>query len=138
MARRVLVDTSGWYALIDRKDVWHQEARRVVDRLLAGRQVLVTTDYIVDESATLAKVRAGAHAASRLLDLLRATRLLEWEWVGSERFGRAEALFRNHRDQGFSFTDCTSFAVMRELRISEAITSDSHFGAAGFRPLLRG
>ncbi|MFA7234316.1 MAG: hypothetical protein WC076_09405 [Terrimicrobiaceae bacterium] len=38
-------------------------------------------------------------------------------------------------DHAFSFTDCTSFAVMRRLGLVEAATSDSHFQAAGFRPL---
>jgi predicted nucleic acid-binding protein len=131
------VDTSGWYALIDRNDAGHAQSRVAVDRLLAKGRILVTTDYIVDESATLTKARAGPHAAGRLLDLLRSSRLLEWEWIGAERFDRAEALFRKHRDQGFSFTDCTSFALMRELRLTEALTADAHFTTAGFRALLR-
>jgi hypothetical protein len=32
--------------------------------------------------------------------------------------------------------DCTSFVVMTELRIADAITTDRHFRLAGFRPLL--
>jgi predicted nucleic acid-binding protein len=98
--------------------------------------MLVTTDYIVDESATLAKARAGSYAAARLLDLLKSSRLVEWEWIGAERFGRGEALLRKHHDQGFSFTDCTTFALMRELRLSEALTTDRHFTTAGFKALL--
>jgi predicted nucleic acid-binding protein len=37
----------------------------------------------------------------------------------------------------WSFTDCTSFVTMRELRIADAFTSDRHFLQAGFTPLLR-
>ena len=32
----------------------------------------------------------------------------------------------------FSFTDCTSFVVMRELRLREALTTDHHFAQMGF------
>jgi len=58
------------------------------------------------------------------------------EWIGSERFEHARAFFRRHSDHGYSFTDCTSFVVMRELRLTEALTSDRHFVEAGFRALL--
>lgn len=134
----MFVDASGWYALIDRRDEWHVRARDEVRRVLARRDSLVTSDYVVDESCTLAKVRAGSAAAFRLLDLLHQTQSVEWEWIGAERFERAEVLFRKQHDQRYSFTDCTSFALMRELKIEAALTSDEHFRAAGFRPLLTG
>jgi len=35
-------------------------------------------------------------------------------------------------DQDFSFTDCTSFALLSRLRIQEAFAFDHHFWAAGF------
>lgn len=95
----------------------------------------MTTDYVIDESCTLAKVRSGSKMAIRLLDLLQETGAVEVEWVGAERFDRAEGHFRKHHDQGFSFTDCTSFVVMRERRIHQVVTADDHFRIAGFRVL---
>ncbi|MBX6364692.1 MAG: type II toxin-antitoxin system VapC family toxin [Gemmatimonadetes bacterium] len=135
MARSVFVDTSGWYALIDRRDAAHGAVAALVRDLIGDGARLVTTDYVVDESCTLAKVRAGAVAAGRLLDLLHGTAALDLEWIGPERFDRARSLFRKHHDQAFSFTDCASFAVMRERRIAEAITTDDHFRVAGFQAL---
>jgi len=98
----------------------------------------VTTDYVVDESCTLTRMRAGAAAAFRLLELLRRTEWLDWEWIGAERFDRGVALFRKYADQEYSFTDCTSLALMRELRLEAALTGDAHFAHAGFRALLAG
>jgi len=135
MAKSVFIDTSGWYALIDRRDPGHARVSALVTRLVRDGTRLVTTDHVLDESCTLAKTRAGSGMALRLLDLVRKTVAVDLEWVGSERFEAAEGLFRKYHDQAFSFTDCTSFAVMRERRIREAITTDEHFRTAGFQLL---
>lgn len=45
--------------------------------------------------------------------------------------------FRRHADKDWSFTDCASFIIMRELRIRDAFTTDHHFRQAGFEPLLK-
>jgi predicted nucleic acid-binding protein len=39
----------------------------------------------------------------------------------------AWGVFHSHRDKGWSFTDCTSYAVMRRLRLSQAFAFDRHF-----------
>ena len=97
---------------------------------------VITTDYIVTEAVNLANARAGHHVAVRILDLMEQTSGIRIEWVGSLRFEAAKAFYRRHADHRYSFTDCTSFIVMRELKISDALTTDRHFGEAGFRMLL--
>jgi predicted nucleic acid-binding protein len=52
--------------------------------------------------------------------------------VGPDCANLARELFFRYRDKEFSFTDCTSFVVMRQLRIREALTTDRHFVQAGF------
>jgi uncharacterized protein len=56
---------------------------------------------------------------------------LRWERVESDRFERARNLFFQYRDKDLSFTDCTSFAIMRELRLTTVITTDGHFRQVG-------
>ena len=43
-----------------------------------------------------------------------------------------DTVFFRCRDKNCSFTDCTSFVVMRELRLQEALTTDRHFMQMGF------
>ena len=52
------------------------------------------------------------------------------------RFAAARKFMLKHLDQEFSFTDCASFVVMKELRLTEALATDKHFRIAGFNPLL--
>jgi predicted nucleic acid-binding protein len=137
MAHKVFVDSSGLYALADRRDSSHAQAKERVSKLLESGTGLVLTDYIVDEACTLAKVRAGSDAALRLLEIVERSRAIEMLWIGIEHFEAAKAFFRRHADHGYSFTDCTSFVVMDKLRIRDALTSDHHFVEAGFRLLLK-
>jgi predicted nucleic acid-binding protein len=136
MASEVFVDSSGLYALADRRDWYRRQARKWVKRLLKAGRSLVLTDYIIDESCTLAKVRAGGDAALRLLEIVERSQGFQLRWIGTEYFDAAKVFFRQHADHGYSFTDCASFVVMHEMGLSEALTTDRHFTEAGFRVLL--
>jgi predicted nucleic acid-binding protein len=58
------------------------------------------------------------------------------------RFEVARGLFFRYRDKRYSFTDCTSFAVMQELKLKQALATDDHFRQVRFdvlpKPSLRG
>jgi predicted nucleic acid-binding protein len=135
-SREIFVDTSGMYALVDRKDGHHPAARAVVERLLRSGRGLLATDYVVAETVNLANARGGSDVATRVLDLLEQSAGIRIEWIGVARFDMTKAFFRKHADHSYSFTDCTSFVVMRELKLSQALTSDRHFTQAGFEALL--
>ena len=135
-AREVFADTSALYALVDRNDAGHATARTVVGKLLSSGARLVATDYVLTETINLANARGGALVAHRVLDLFEQSVGIRLEWIGPERFDTAKAFFRRHRDHTYSFTDCTSFTVMRELRLTDILTIDRHFVEAGFKVLL--
>ena len=46
-----------------------------------------------------------------------------WDWL------------RRHSEREYSFVDATSFALMRRLRMREALAFDGDFAAAGFTEL---
>jgi len=135
-AREVFADTSALYAFVDKNDANHVDAREVVTRLARAGRRIVATDYVVTETVNLANARGGANVAIRVLDLIEQSAGIHMEWIGMERFDQAKTFFRKHSDHGYSFTDCTSFVVMRELRLTEALTTDHHFVGAGFRTML--
>ena len=137
MARSdVFVDTSGLYALVDKKDANAATARDELGRIARIGQKLVVTDYVIDEAVTLAKARSGARVALRILDLIEQSLGIRVERIDAGRFDEAKAFFRRHADHDYSFTDCSSFVLMRELELRQALTSDRHFSEAGFEALL--
>lgn len=50
---------------------------------------------------------------------------------------RAEIFFQERPDKEWGLTDCVSFVIMTERKISAALTTDVHFEQAGFQVLLR-
>jgi len=136
MAKQIFVDTSGFYALLVRNDNRHGEASAALRRAAEARRLFVTTDYVLDETATLLKARGHGHLLESFFDVVFASAACGVEWTDPDRFGRARAFLTKHSDHPWSFTDCLSFCVMKELRIREALTKDAHFAEAGFVALL--
>lgn len=64
--------------------------------------------------------------------LVGSSRLIEVAEVSPEIRATAWEIFTTYRDQVLSFTDCTSFALMRERKLLEAFTFDADFQRAGF------
>jgi predicted nucleic acid-binding protein len=128
----LFVDTAGWIACADAADPGHQAARAIRDQALEEGRLLVTTDYVVDETLTLVRMRLGMAAAEAWWDQVEGSSRVRHEWIDAMRAEKARAIFFRHRDKDYSFTDCTSFVVMRELRLKQALTTDRHFRQAGF------
>jgi hypothetical protein len=133
----LLVDTAGWMALVDAADPKHTQSCRARDSWLEAGGGLVTTDYVVDETLTLIRVRLGVSASAAWWDQIEQSNRLRWEPIDEARAEKARRWFFRWKDKPFSFTDCTSFVVMRELRLTAALTSDVHFRQAGFEILPR-
>jgi Predicted nucleic acid-binding protein, contains PIN domain len=119
-------------ACADESDPAHQRARQARDAALEEGKILVSTDYVVDETLTLIRVRLSLIAAEAWWSQLEGSSRLRWEWIGEARAEKARDLFFRHRDKSYSFTDCTSFVVMKELKLKQALTTDRHFRQMGF------
>jgi predicted nucleic acid-binding protein len=131
----LFVDTAGWNACADAADPAHIRSCTARDRWLEQEGLLLTTDYIIDETLTLLRLRLGLGAAEKWWHSIAASSRVQRELIHEERAERARGIFFRYRDKDFSFTDCTSFALMREMRLRQALTTDTHFRQAGFQML---
>ena len=130
------MDTSGFYALVVKKDHMHLRARDILQEASRERALFVTSDYVLDETATLLNARGYAHLLPGFFETLGNSRVCVVEWMDPSRFAETQSQFLKYRDRKWSFTDCFSFVLMRELRLREALTKDGHFREAGFAALL--
>ena len=128
----LFADTAGWVAAADAADPLSGRVCQARDSWLTEQGMLLTTDFVCDETLTTLRFRLGLDAAEAWWRQVEHSRRLRIEHVDESRAERARSLFFRYRDKSFSFTDCTSFVVMRELRIRHALTLDGHFGQMGF------
>jgi len=99
--------------------------------LLESKESLITSDYVLDESYTIIRLRAGHKIAVRFGEMIQATGLIEIKYLTKEILREAWHTFKSFSDKEFSFTDCTSFALMESLQIKAAFTFDDHFNQYG-------
>lgn len=136
----IFVDTGAWYSTEVEDDDRHLQATGFMKKDLASNSygVLVTSDYVLDETITLLRTRRGIKPAVDFIDKIRKSKSLQIVWIGREIFDAAlEKLskYDDRKDQDLSFTDCTSFSIMNDLSIANSFTFDSHFKKAGFKIL---
>lgn len=131
MNRALFIDTWGWVVLADRKDTAHHSVRHAYTAAQTAGAPIITTDYVLDETITLLFARAPRTAALKYCDGVMdsiAHQFVQLEHITPDRFAAAWRLRHKYADHArLSFTDCTSFVVMRELHITRALTQDRHF-----------
>ena len=135
MPDAVFIDTWGWLALGHRRDARHQEVKALYQSLQEKGTLCYTTDYVLDETATLLFRREAFEEAVYFMEgIFQATeeRFLTVERITSERFTSAWKLRKRFQDKPkISFTDFTSMAIMEEKGIKNVLTEDEHFMQVG-------
>ena len=124
----IFVDTGAWYASLVPHDPDHATA---VQWLAANSSPLLTTDYVIDETLTLLRVRGERRRALLLGTKFFHNGLAEIHKITSTDLMLAWKTFEQFDDKSWSFTDCTSKVVMEQLNIKVAFAFDHHFQQFG-------
>lgn len=130
-------DTSWWVAWSLPGDGRHSDALALLEHLGSTEQVL-TTNLIIGETWTFLRRKDGHATALAFLDRIEALgerSRLTLHRVTSEQEDKAWDWLRKHDERAYSFVDASSFQVMRDRRLREALAFDQDFAAAGFLEL---
>lgn len=102
---------------------------------LGGSEQIVTTNLVAGEAWTFLR-RKDSHRTAlaflERLDALTSGDRLVVHRVTEDQESAAWAWLRRHDERAYSFVDATSFRVMRDRRLREALAFDQDFAAAGF------
>jgi len=129
-AENIFIDTSAFYALMDRSDGYHEKAKQLWTFLLDKNVSFKTTNYIIIETLALIQSRLGFEAAHLYSgDILG---LIDILWVDEPRHNLAFELWLSLGRKKLSLVDCVSFITMRHYRLENFFGFDRHFAEQGF------
>ena len=129
----MLVDTSGLLCLFDAAEQRHITAVSLYRK--AARRI--SHNYILAEFVILAQVRRipRTRVLQYMTDLLDSSEA-SIIWFDEKLHRSAMKLLSDRLDKTYSLCDAVSFVIMRQHKISEALTTDRHFTQEGFSALL--
>jgi predicted nucleic acid-binding protein len=130
---RVFIDTSAFYALLDRDDESHRKAKNSWADLLKNDDPLVTNNYVLVETFALIQHRLGMDAVRGFQNDILPLVNIEFVVPELHRSGVSALLSASRRN--LSLVDCVSFEMMRTLEVKIAFAFDPHFKEQGFNTL---
>ena len=132
MSDVIFIDASALLALANSSDQYHQRAKQSFTVMLEDKSRFITTNFILDEVYTRIKRKAGSLIAINFGELLKNEKNIKIEWIDKENEKIAWTIFKKYSDQRFSYTDCTSFAFMKQMKIKKTFCFDGDFKWMGF------
>ena len=130
----LLADTSFFVGYLNPQDECHALA---VEWMTASSDRIVTSEWVLAELGNFLAEGPNRRLFGSLVRALSAEQRVEIFPADSKSFLDALNLYVRRPDQSWSFTDCTSFRLMKARKIRDALTTDQHFEQAGFTALLR-
>jgi hypothetical protein len=129
----VFADTFYFLALVNRKDRAHQKCLEFSQT--SDRAVVTTAWVLLEVGDALCRGKDREVFSLLIEDLAKDSDTIVLA-ANQELFEKAVNLFKSRPDKEWSLTDCTSFVVMQDHGLTDALTSDHHFQQAGIIALL--
>ncbi len=135
----IFADTSGWGHLIDKSQKYHSLAVSIYREARRQNHRFVTTNYILSELVALltSPFRIPRSNAIDLIESLKTSPSVEIIHIDKKLDSQAWELLVQRQDKTWSLVDCSSFVIMQQRNILNALTTDHHFEQAGFVKLLK-
>jgi predicted nucleic acid-binding protein len=127
---RIFADTSGFFALLVKNDDMHDRAKRHFEYFARHRAQLLTSSFVLVETAALLQRRVGLTAIHDFQS--KVIPLLEIIWVNGDWYTRAIQRLFALNSRNTSLVDGLSFEIMESREITHAFSFDKHFVENGF------
>src|SRR6185295_1911240 len=135
----IFFDTAGWGHLVDPTQKFHKQASNFYRSFRSQGSRLVTTNYILTELVALlmSPLRLPRAKIVAFIAALKSSPHVDILHVNATLDAQAWQLLVERSDKDWSLVDCSSFVIMQQAGLREALTTDRNFEQAGFVRLLK-
>ena len=121
----IFIDTGIFFSAFNQEDRYHLDALGIYFSAFSGKfGAVYTSDYIIDETVTLLKVKTTPELALKFMKSAVASDMLIIR-VDNDLFEESCQIFEKYSERaGLSFTDATTIAILHLLQIEVLASLD--------------
>lgn len=124
---QILVDSDAFVGLLLEKDAHHERSARLFAEIASQQVPILTTSFVVAETATVLSHRVGQELARIFLDEVIEQGRFPTVFVTEALQQQAIKIFKMQESRGTSMTDCVNVAIMQQLQISTIFSFDAFY-----------
>ena len=122
------LDTNIFVAALNKRDKLHEKGKTLLTKAFQTFPWLYASDYILNECLTVAWARTkNANLIQQLDTLIQESEKIQILKVDETTFATAKSYMRKHPETIPTLTDWTNLVLMRDQKILEIISFDTHF-----------
>jgi len=119
----VIADAGFWVAVINRRDDFHQSAKRKLAELSTQNEILITTYAVMAETSHLLLTRVGQHA-QQVFTQQYQQQLFEVFELNAEHASRVAELMQKYADLPMDLADASLVILAEHLEHGRILSTD--------------
>jgi uncharacterized protein len=136
MPNSLFIDTSGWASFFIQDQPHYPQALQALSHARTENHAIITTNYIITELVALL-YSPFRLPRNQIINIIKSRSYIQIIHIDPLTDQAAWELCQNRPDKPWSLVDCSSFIIMQQHNIQQALTTDHHFEQAGFIRLLK-
>ena len=128
------MDTAFLIAVIDSSDKYHDMAIKCYKDLIKHKwEVIITEAVLIEIGNGLSKLKWRQVANKWIISIQDSNTIFKVVPTTTGLLNKAINLYGKRLDKEWGLTDCISFVVMEEYKLTNVLTFDHHFEQAGYK-----
>ena len=121
----IIIDSVVWIAYKNRRDTWHEQAVKLLTKILKQEKIVHVTDYIILEVINFLNRKTSQKTALETLEMFTESKKINILFNDPVTFSATKKVMNKY--SGLSFTDANIIVNMKDYNIQRLCSFDQGF-----------